>query len=71
VEGNVDAAEHYRNLVPAYALLGRDAEARATLAKLLNDYPDLAVSKVVGALVLSQPTLDRIAEGLRKAGMPE
>jgi adenylate cyclase len=61
----------YRNLVPAYALLGRDAEARAGLARLLNDYPELTVSKVLAAMVYSQPTLDRIAEGLRKAGMAE
>jgi hypothetical protein len=31
----------------------------------------LTVSKVLSALVYSQPTLDRIAEGLRKAGMTE
>lgn len=61
----------YRNLVPAYALLGRDADARAGLARLLNDYPELTVSKVLAAMVYSQPTLDRIAEGLRKAGMAE
>jgi adenylate cyclase len=61
----------YRNLVGIYARLGREADARAGLARLLNEYPDLTVSKVVSALVYSQPTLDRVAEGLRKAGMPE
>jgi adenylate cyclase len=61
----------YRNLVSIYAFLGRDADAHAGRARLLNDYPDLTVSKVVSALVYSQPTLDRVAEGLRKAGMPE
>jgi adenylate cyclase len=61
----------YRNLVGIYAILGREAEARAGLARLRNEYPDLTVSKVVSALVYSQPTLDRIAEGLRKAGMPD
>src|SRR5262249_40888978 len=49
----------YRNLVPAYSLIGRDADARAGLSRLLSDYPDLTVSKVVSALVFSQPTLDR------------
>jgi adenylate cyclase len=61
----------YRNLVAVYALLGREADARAGLALLLNEYPDLTVSKVLSALVYSPPTLGRIAEGLRKAGMPE
>jgi adenylate cyclase len=61
----------YRELVAAYALLGRDEDVRAGLSRLLNEYPDLTVSKVVSALVYSQPTLDRIAEGLRTAGMAE
>jgi adenylate cyclase len=61
----------YRNLVPTYALLGREAEARAGLSRLLQEYPDLTISKVMSALVYSQPTLDRVAEGLRRAGMPE
>ena len=61
----------YRELIAAYALLGREADARAGLSRLLNEYPDLTVSRVLSALVYSQPTLDRIAEGLRKAGMTE
>jgi adenylate cyclase len=61
----------YRELIAAYALLGREADARAGLSRLLNEYPDLTVSRVLSALVYSQPTLDRIAEGLRNAGMTE
>jgi adenylate cyclase len=61
----------YRSLVPTYALLGREAEARAGLARLLQEYPDLTVTKVMSALVYSQKALDRMAEGLRIAGMPE
>jgi adenylate cyclase len=61
----------YRNLIPALALLGRHDEARAYLSRLLDEYPDLTISKVVSALVYSRPTLDRVAEGLRLAGMPE
>jgi adenylate cyclase len=61
----------YRELVAAYALLGREADARAGLSRLLNEYRDLTVSKVLSALVYSQPTLDSVAEGLRKAGMIE
>jgi adenylate cyclase len=61
----------YRNLVAIHALLGRVADARAGLARLLNEYPDLTISKIAGAIPFSQPTQDRFAEGLRKAGMPE
>ena len=61
----------YRSLVPALSLLGRHEDARACLTRLLDEYPDLTISKVVSALVFSQPTLDRMAEGLRLAGMPE
>jgi adenylate cyclase len=61
----------YRNLIPALSLLGRHEDARAYLARLLDEYPDLTISKVMSALVFSQPTLARMAEGLRLAGMPE
>jgi adenylate cyclase len=61
----------YRSLVPAYVFLGREAEARVGLSRLLQEYPDLTISKVMSAMVYSQPTLDRHAEGLRMAGMPE
>jgi adenylate cyclase len=61
----------YRELVAAYSLLGRDGDARAGLSRLLSDYPDLTISKVLAALVYPRPMLDRIAEGLRKAGMVE
>jgi adenylate cyclase len=61
----------YRNLVAIYALLGEDAEAQRGLAQLREAYPDLTISKVSEALVFTQPILDRFAEGLRKAGLPE
>jgi adenylate cyclase len=61
----------YRNLVAIHALLGRVADARAGLARLLNEYPDLTISKISGAIPFPQTTRDRFAEGLRKAGMPE
>jgi TolB-like protein/DNA-binding response OmpR family regulator/tetratricopeptide (TPR) repeat protein len=60
---NPGATWVYRNLVPAYALLGRDEDARAGLSRLLQEYPDLTISKVMSALVFSQSTLDRMAEG--------
>jgi adenylate cyclase len=61
----------YRVLVPTYTLQGRDTDARAGLCLLLGEYPDLTISKVVAALVHAPSVLDRIAEGLRKVGLPE
>lgn len=60
----------YRNLVASYALLGRDAEAQAGLARMLADYPDLTIAKIADALPFRQAAQD-LAEGLKKAGMPE
>ena len=61
----------YRNLVAIYALLGRDAEAKAGLAKLLAEYPDLTISKIAAAIPFPRSTQERWAEGLRKVGLPE
>jgi len=61
----------YRTIVPALALLGRHDQARAYLSRLLDEYPDLTIAKVVSALPYSQQALDRMAEGLRLARMPE
>lgn len=66
-------------LAAAYALLGRSDEARAELAAYLERRPDTRVSTFRRLspvpLALTSPQyrqqLQRIAEGLRKAGMPE
>jgi adenylate cyclase len=74
-----------RNLSPhaflaaAYALLGRTDEARAELAAYLERRPDTRVSTFRRfspvPLALTSPQyqqqLQRVAEGLRKAGLPE
>jgi adenylate cyclase len=61
----------YRALVPVYVFLGRDEDARAGLSRMIEDYPDLTVSKVVSALAFPQPALDRTADALMRAGLPE
>jgi adenylate cyclase len=61
----------YRLLVPALALLGRQDEARACVLRLLDEYPDLTITRVVSALPYSDQALDRMVEGLKLAGMPE
>jgi tetratricopeptide (TPR) repeat protein len=66
-------------LAAAYALLGRSNEARAELALYLQRRPDTRVSTFRRLspvpLVLTSPhyrqQLQRVAEGLRAAGLPE
>src|SRR5262245_15979945 len=66
-------------LAAAYALLGRSEEARAELAAYLERRPETRVSTFRRfspvPLALTSPQyqqqLQRIAEGLRKAGLPE
>jgi tetratricopeptide (TPR) repeat protein len=66
-------------LAAAYALLGRSEEARAELAAYLERRPETRVSTFRRfspvPLALTSPQyqqqLQRVAEGLRKAGLPE
>jgi adenylate cyclase len=38
---------------------------------MLRSYPDLTISKYKQAMVFSGATLDRMAENLRKLGLPD
>lgn len=66
-----DATWGYRLLTAAYAEADRLEEAKQAVARFLDAYPDMTVSKAVDAAPPSSPLRGRIAEGLRKAGMPE
>jgi adenylate cyclase len=59
----------YRCLASAFALLGRDAEAREAAARLLEVDPAFTISKRMGRVRRSHVKL--LIEGLRKAGLPE
>jgi adenylate cyclase len=62
----------YWVLVPAYAQLGRMADARAALAKLVSLSPGFMTSGVRERLPVRNPaSLDMILDGFRKAGLPE
>jgi adenylate cyclase len=50
---------------------GRTEEAKEAFAKMLISYPDLTVSKFKQAMVFSNVALDRMAENLRKLGLPD
>jgi len=60
----------YRNLAPAYAAAGRHVDAERCVRALLDQYPDLSVAAVYDAMVMSRPTMARIADGLAQAGLP-
>jgi adenylate cyclase len=65
----------YVDLASAYAWTGRDAEARAAVAKLLEMKPGYTIERWEHEGWSDNPTFlaqyDRITQGLRKAGLPE
>jgi adenylate cyclase len=61
----------YRNLASALSGAGRIDEAKEAFAEMLLNYPDLTVSKFKQAMVFSNVALDRMAENLRKLGLPD
>lgn len=61
----------YRNLVSSFAGAGRLEDAKKSYAQVLRSYPDLTISKFKRAMVFSPAALDRMAENLRKVGLPE
>jgi adenylate cyclase len=60
-----------------YGWLGRETEAKAALAELLKLQPDFTVQGFMSLIPLFSDNpiftqqLVRLAEGLRKAGLPE
>jgi len=60
-----------RTLAPACVFAGKQKEAEAAVRKLQAAYPELTVRAVRSAHVFSEAVLDRLAEGLRRAGLPE
>ena len=59
----------YRCLVSAFTHLGRDAEAREAMARLLKVDPAFTISARIGRGRQSNSKM--MTEGLRKAGLPE
>jgi adenylate cyclase len=60
-----------RLLAAAYALSGKQAEAESSVRRLLAAYPDMTVRTVRAAFPLSAKVLERLCDGLRRAGLPE
>ena len=61
----------YRNLASSLSGAGRVEEARQAYAEVMRNYPDLTVSKFKQAMVFSPAALNRMAENLRKLGLPD
>jgi adenylate cyclase len=59
----------HRILAPAYVYAGKQEQAEASVRKLRATYPDLTAKAAAAAHVFEQEVLDRIAEGLRRAGL--
>ncbi|HEY4723657.1 MAG TPA: hypothetical protein VII92_17510, partial [Anaerolineae bacterium] len=58
-------------LASALSGAGRMEEAKEVYAEMMRSYADLTVSKFRQAMVYSAPTLDRMADNLRKLGLPD
>jgi adenylate cyclase len=71
LEERPNASWIYRNLASSLSAAGRMNEANKAFAEMMRSYPDLTVSKFKQAMVFSPAVLDRMAENLRKLGLPD
>jgi adenylate cyclase len=61
----------YRLLTPAYAQAGRMEDARRSATLLLQSFPEFTISRHFQNIISHSEHMNRIIEGLRKAGVPE
>ena len=66
----MNAAMRRKVHAQAYVCAGRMEDARRGLRLLIQDYPSLTCEKVRVAMLYSGPTMDRICDGLARAGLP-
>lgn len=71
LEERPNASWIYRNLASSLSGAGRIEEAKQAFAEVMRSYPDLTVSKFKQAMVFSPAVLNRMAENLRKLGLPD
>jgi len=71
LEERPNAGWIYRNLADALSGAGRVEEAKQAFAEMMRHYPDLTVSKFKQAMVFTPVVLNRMAENLRKLGLPD
>jgi adenylate cyclase len=66
-----DAIWCYRMLIPALVFCGRPEEARDALRTLVEGYPGISLEKVRNSLPFTPPTLARVLDGLKQAGLQD
>lgn len=71
LEERPNAGWIYRNLASSLSGAGRVEEAKRAFAEMMRNYPDLTVAKFKQAMVFSTVPLNRMAENLRKLGLPD
>jgi adenylate cyclase len=71
LEERPNAGWIYRNLASSLSGAGRIEEAQRAFAEMMRYYPDLTVAKFKQAMVFSIVPLNRMAENLRKLGLPD
>ena len=71
LEEKPNASWIYRNLASSLSGAGRAEEAKQAFAEVMRSYPDLTVSRFKQAMVFAPAALDRMAENLRKLGLPD
>ena len=71
LEERPNASWIYRNLASVLSGAGRVDEAKQVFAELMRYYPELTISRFKQAMVFSPAVLDRMAENLRKLGLPD
>ena len=71
LEERPNAGWIYRNLASSLSGAGRVGEAKQAFAEMMRNYADLTVSKFKQAMVFSPVSLNRMAENLRKLGLPD
>ncbi len=71
LEERPNAGWIYRSLASSLSGAGRVEEAKHAFAEMMRNYPDLTVAKFKQAMVFSTVPLNRMAENLRKLGLPD
>ncbi len=71
LEERPNASWIYRNLAASLSGAGRVEEAKQVFVELIRNYPDLTVTKFKQAMIFSPVVLNRMAENLRKLGLPD
>jgi adenylate cyclase len=71
LEERPNAGWIYRNLASSLSGAGHVDEAKRAFVEVMRNYPDLTISKFKQAMVFSPATLNRMAENLRRLGLPD